>query len=291
MTASMNHPGKRRFGQTFLDFFVFSNLFIAICAVLMLQHTFHFILHQPTNLSLAGLVFSATICSYSFHWWLTQHSELPSPRIQWVKKYKIIHFILFFAGLAGSVYFFWPLRRHWIWIFAAVLATFIYSSPKIPHPLFRRLRKFAYGKTIFLALVWMYVTTVLPLAVSGAGWDKISLSFAAGRFFYIYPICILFDYRDREDDRATGIRSLITYLDERGIRWLFYASLVIYLICSLLLLAYGIGLLPVTLLLVPAFILAWIYPLALRNFSDIFYYFVLDGLMVLPSILMLVAGI
>ena len=90
-----------------------------------------------------------------------------------------------------------------------------FSADQICEFYFRVLRKVALGKTIFLAFVWMYVTTILPAIISDSEWNTSYVLFVVSRFFQIYAICILFDWRDREDDKADGIRSLITYLNEK----------------------------------------------------------------------------
>ncbi len=41
----------------------------------------------------------------------------------------------------------------------------------------------------------------------------------------------------------------------------------------------------ILLLLIPGIILAFLYPMARRNFSDYLYYFILDGLMMLSALL------
>ncbi len=264
---------------------------MAGCTLLMMNQVCQLLLHTKPGLPLAGFLFFSTLCSYSFHWYLTTGSLIPSPRIEWLKKNRPVHAVLFFAGLAGSVYFFWFLRESWQFIVPAVLATFLYSAPKIPHPLFHALRRVAIGKTIFLSLTWMYVTTILPVVISRAPWKADFTFFAAGRFFFIYSICILFDFRDRADDKANGIRSLITYFDEKGIRNLFVFSLFIFISTSLALLAYDYSPLSVCLLIIPAIITGLLYNYARKNFSDWLYYFALDGLLALSPLLMLVTGI
>lgn len=272
-------------------FFIYSNLFIAVCAVLMTDQTFHFLLNSDTHLYLAAFIFFSTLSSYSFHWWLTAHSAIPSPRIEWLQRNRPVHLILFIIGLAGSAIFFFCLLSYWPWLLIAAIVTFLYSAPKIPHQYFRALRKVALGKTIFLAFVWMYVTTVLPIIVSGQTWTLPFTFFVFSRFFLIYAICILFDYRDRQDDKIAGIRSLITYLSEKGITYLFIFSLLLYGVVTLLLPAYGYSWSSIALLLVPGIITAGLYNYARRHFADMFYYFILDGLMALSAILMLVTRI
>lgn len=276
---------------SFARFFVYSNFFIACCAILMVNQSFHVLLDSRSHIHLVSFVFFSTLCSYSFHWHLTSHSVLPSDRIHWMQRNKAVHPILFFIGLIGSTVFFYFLWPYWKWLSVAAIATFLYSAPKIPNRYFRALRKVALGKTIFLAFVWMYVTTVLPVVVSEKEWTFSFTLFSVGRFFLIYAICILFDYRDREDDKQAGIRSLITFFDEKGITIVFTLSLAIFTISTLLLLNEGFSALSVVALLMPGFITAFLYNYARKNFGDIFYYFVLDGLMAFSALLMLIPGI
>jgi len=169
--------------------------------------------------------------------------------------------------------------------------TFLYSAPKIPNKHFRALGKIALGKTIFLALVWTYVTVVLPIVINGNEWHPDFYLYALSRFFLIYAICILFDYRDREDDKSIGIRSLITWLSESGIRKLFILSILLFFLLTIGMLFYQYDLLTIFILLLPGIITAALYNYARKHLSDLLYYFVLDGLMALSALLMLLPEI
>jgi 4-hydroxybenzoate polyprenyltransferase len=257
----------------------------------MVYQSAHLFLYDAIPAAFFFFVFFATVCSYNLHWWLTTHSATGSERLQWAMENKQIHLILFIASSVGSVVFFFLLKQHWFWIGIGGGLTFLYTAPKIPRQFFRGLRKIAIGKTIFLALVWTYITSILPFIVSGHSWEAGFTWFACSRFFLIYAICILFDYRDREDDKADGIRSMITYFNERGINRLFVGSLVLYSFCTLMLIKSGLSVLKIVLLLIPGLLLATLYHYAKRNFSDYLYYLVLDGLMMLSAVLMLLWGI
>ena len=272
-------------------FFVYSNLFIAVCAVLMVTQTYQLLLHSDPDLYLLAFVFVATICSYSFHWYLSSDSAPDSSRSVWQKKNQYIHIILFVIGAIGSAIFFFLLSQHWFWLVLSAVPTFLYTAPKIPNKYFRQLRKIALGKTIFLAMVWMYVTTILPVEVNDQGWKADTTLFVISRFFLIYAICILFDRRDRHEDKAKGIRSLITYLNEKGIKTLFIFSLAVFAVSTVWLWNYGFSPLIIFLLLVPGIITAVLYRYSLRNVSDVLYYFSLDGLMALSSVLTLLTWI
>ena len=271
-----------------LAFLVYSNLFIAGCAVVMVDQTCRIILEEPVNTDFLFFVFFSTICSYSFHWYLTGPSVIPSERVRWLNKYRMVHSSLFVVGLTGSIYFFAMLRQHWHWLLLSAVVTFLYSAPKVPHPLFRMLRKVAFGKTIFLAMVWMMVTSLLPMLISDQRWRDQFTIFAINRFFFIYAICILFDYRDRADDKAAGIRSFITYLDEKGIAFIFVGSLLVFVASTVALYWYGYSLLSVIILLIPGIIVACLYNYARRHFADMFYYGLLDGMMAASAIVFLI---
>ena len=274
--------------QRLFRFFIFSSLFIALCAVLMVHQTFQlFDLSQP-GINLYGFIFFSTICSYNFHWYLTTHAAEPSQRIAWAQKYKNIHLFLFLIGLTGSSIFFITLLAHWQWILLAVFITFLYSAPKFPNEIFHFLKKIAFGKTIFLTTVWTYVTTLMPLLITDNDFTAATWLFTGSRFFLVYAICIIFDVRDKEDDKLDGIRSLVTYFDEQKIKLLFYGCLVVFAACTIGLKFHGYGLLTISMLLLPGIICGTIYNYAQKNHADIFYYFVLDGLMMLSALLMLV---
>lgn len=278
-------------GKKLFTFIVYSNLFIAGCAVLMVDQTYRLLLNDRIDIYYLFFVFFSTICSYSFHWYLTSSSIIPSPRIKWLEKNRYIHVILFFIGLTGAGIFFFYLLPHWHWLLISAFITFLYSAPKIPNRYFRMLRKVAFGKTIFLAFVWMYVTTVLPVIISDQEWNTGFVLFAFSRFFFIYVICILFDYRDKLDDKAAGIKSLITYLNDRGIVFMIFFSLLAFTVNTVMLYWFDYTIISITILLIPGAIIAFMYKYAMRKFSDTFYYVILDGLMAFSALLMLIQRI
>lgn len=273
-------------------FFIYSNLFIACCAVLMLAYTSSQLLHQTASFSLLAFVFFATISSYSFHWYLTPAADdFDSDRIEWLSGHKDVHLALFIVGILGAAFYGFKLYEHWPWLIFAAVITFLYSAPKIPHPWFRFLRKIAIGKTIFLAGVWMFVTSMLPLAISDKPWQAAFTLFCINRFFLIYAICILFDYRDREYDISVGIRSLITKLSERQINWLFAASILIFLTSSIAMSSVNQNRVSSAALIAPGLITAALYPYAKNRSSDMLYYFILDGLMAFSALIYYVSYI
>lgn len=266
-------------GRTLFDFFVFSSIYIALCALLMVGQSNYLLNLEYTKWPYFGFVFFSTICSYNFHWYLTPDVPTERIRVRWTQQHKTLHFLLFFIGLAGSAAFFFFLTKYWLWLGGGAILTFLYSAPKIRFRPFNWLRKIAIGKTLFLAFVWMYVTTIIPVALSEHPWTLNDLLFCANRFFLVYSICIIFDYRDRLNDRQEGIRSMITYFDEKGVDRLFYLSMALFLLTTLALAYIGFTIFVCISLLIPGTLTLALYRTAKANMSDYLYYFVLDGLM------------
>jgi len=185
----------------------------------------------------------------------------------------------------GALISFIPLIEDWLWIGISMILTFLYSAPKLPFRAAYFLRKIAVGKTIFLALVWMYVTSILPIIVSDVSWKTPHTLFCIGRFFFIYAVCIIFDFRDREQDKREGIKSMITYFNESGINSIFYGSIIVYFITTVALFSNGFSIPLIIVLLLPAFIVTGLYRYSKKNFSDYLYYFILDGMMAFSALL------
>lgn len=274
--------------RKFVDFFVFSSLYIALCAVLMTWQTTRLLLGAAPPDRLLGFVFFSTICSYNFHWYLSARAAGPSRRAQWTHRHKALHFVLYLTGVVGAAVYFLYLAHYFAALCFAIFLTFLYSAPKLPQQIFLQLRKIAVGKTLFLTFVWVYVTTVLPLIIAGASWDFSFVLFTASRFCLIYGICIIFDYRDRQEDKAHGIRSLITFLNEKGIDRLFGVSMAFFFLSNFALSFYHYPAYYIFLLVIPGIITTALYRVSKRNFSDDLYYIVLDGMMMFSGLLMFI---
>lgn len=273
--------------RALFTFFIFSSLYVGCCALLMIWQTNALLQVHAVDNVYYFFVFFATICSYNFHWYLTPADYSVSDRIQWGARHKTLQLGLTIAGGIGAVACFWMLRQHWLPLSGAAVLTFLYSAPKLPQRVFIWLRRIAIGKTVFLTFVWTYVTTLLPLFIEKEPLTLQVIWFTIHRFFLVYAICILFDYRDLESDRKEGIRSLITWLSSTNLKRLYILSLTFSAVFALGL--YAADQNPFALLLLaPVLLTALLTRYALHNRSDHFYYFVLDGMVMLSGLLHLV---
>jgi 4-hydroxybenzoate polyprenyltransferase len=254
----------------------------------MIWQTSRLLLDISPSTHLLGFVFFATICSYNFHWYLTPRSASLSRRVHWTHHHKLLHIVLYLVGAIGAIVYYFYLTEYTAALAFGALLTFLYSAPKLPQRIFRRLRHIAIGKTFFLTFVWVYVTAVLPIIVAGTLWNASFYWYIASRFFLIYACCLIFDFRDREDDRSEGIVSMVTVLSARQIDRLFIISMTLFFATSIALSWYHYPALYIILLLIPGVILAFLYPETKRNYSDYLYYVVLDGIVMLSGLLMLI---
>lgn len=251
----------------------------------MAWHSIALFAAAPLHYSFYAFLFFSTLTSYSFHWYFTQATPPFTGRMLWLKQNHQVHLLLFCISLVASIYFFTYLLPVWYWLIPAAVMTFLYSAPKIPLPAFKELRKIAIGKTAFLAFIWTYATTALPLVVTGQPFTGQMLLFTFSRFCLLYAICILFDYRDRNYDIENGIRSLITWLSPKKVFQLFWFSLFLCLLSTGLLFTGQLSILSFIILIIPVFITAALKNRSIQQPTDPLYYFVLDGVMAVSAVL------
>lgn len=190
-----------KYATDLFHFFVFSSLFIAIGAGFMGWQT-QVLFNLPFNINLLWFIFCGTMCSYNFHWFLSlPDSEKASPKSNFTLNNRSLHLVLSLGGFIGAVIFGLTLWEKVIYLMTTAFFTFLYSAPKIPHRALGFLKNIAVGKTIFLAAAWTHVTAVLPLLVESTEINGMAILYIINRFFFIYSICILFDFRDREEER------------------------------------------------------------------------------------------
>lgn len=273
--------------NTAFHFFVFTSVYIALVAVGMVHQT-SLLFNAIPSFSFYAFVFAGTLCSYNFHWYFTNVADdlEIKDKASWHIRYRKAHLILGLVAIICAVFFALQLLQHWVWLALTALFVFLYSAPKVPLSPFTRLKNIAYGKTVFLALAWMHVTTMLPLLIQEIDWQMPHYLFALNRFFLIYAICILFDLRDREQDQKEGIKSMITQMSKAQVSIIYFGILFFWGLTNLLLgLYFDLGVIISCLL--PGMVLLFGYKWFKKHQSDFVYYFILDGLMVISFPVML----
>lgn len=275
-----------KFIKSVFEYFIFGNFFIALCAVVMFLNTAYFF-SLSIDEAFIPFIFFSTLCSYSLHWYLTFHNNPVSARLIWTSRHRKLLLVLFVISLFCTVYYFIPIMRFYKTLLPVAFITFMYTAPKIPVQPFIFLKKIAVLKTTYLTLVWVFITAVLPVLVSGAGWKYEMTLFTINRFFLIFPICVLFDYRDRLEDKAEGIKNIATVISGRGLDYVFGVCMVLNFLTAYLFHEIMNNWYYLLSCVVPSFPLILTYKISKNSKSDFWYYFFLDGLMMLTGLLVL----
>jgi len=266
--------------------FIFGNIYISICAVVMCLYAFYTFNVEPDIIYLL-FVFFATMTSYSFHWYLTPDVSETSMRFKWViENRKLLQYFFLLSISATSVLLF-ILRDYFLILAITALFTFIYSAAKISRKPFIWLRKIVIRKTAYLAGIWTLVSVILPMIISKVEFSNSAVIFTINRFLLIYVICILFDHRDKEEDKRNGVKNLIGQMSIGSIRILYFLCLGLFFISSIMLFTRELDLIEFLILIIPGILLCFSFGHSISTRSDYWYYFYLDGLMMLSGFLYL----
>ncbi len=269
------------------DFYLYSNLHIALCAVALLNVSCS-ILQIQFSSHLYYLVFFGTLFLYCFQRLIgvikRERIDFLGDRNQWNFSHRKTLITLIFLSLFPLFYslFKLNLQSKLVILFAAILS-FVYAVPIIN---FRkkkiRARDFPIVKIFFIALVWVLITVFLPAIESKSVISVTQLVYwAVIVFLVIIALTIPFDVRDLEFDDAS-LRTLPMLMGEmRAVR---FAQLLL-LISSLILLFAPTKISP--LIFAPSYYLLWssFSILFLHNCSksksEYYFSFSVDGLIIL----------
>ena len=271
-----------RIGQTVADYLLFSNVFIACCALAMTSATAYlFALDLP--ISFFGLPFLGALCSYSLHSYLTTLADPTRRRLCWIDEHRKFLGLLFVGGAFIVILLLWRLRAYWLYWLPAAVVTFLYTAPKINRYPFIYLRKVAVLKTLYLALAWTYVTVLLPLLMSVTVWQERMSWWALNRFFWLYCVCFWFDYRDRAEDRQSRFLTLVAGMTERQATIFFSALVGGFTITLFQLYEHGYSASQLAKAALPVILLLLVISQLRHTTSDYWYYGYVDGLLLLSG--------
>lgn len=246
------------------------------------------ILFGSVNLRMLSFVFLSTLFTYFFHSLVNTIDPPASQRHSWNQRNRKFIFIMFLVFGLLTFITWWPFRHHPWPLIAAGAAAFLYTAPNLTFQPFYSLRRFAIGKTIYLALVWTYTTSLLPIMLAGVPVTNELIIFALSRFFLVYAICILFDRRDRVEDQAKGVRTLATLTHERNLSAIYFQSILLSITFSIWY-GYDGHTLTGVFLIIPSLLLIFLYPRKDSEWGELFYFVLLDGLMMLSAVLHAIA--
>jgi 4-hydroxybenzoate polyprenyltransferase len=284
--------------QSAFDFLLFSNIFMALCAVAQVLVTFHLIDVKPIP-TVTGLLFTSTLGIYNFSILLSKpkHPEKsPYRRVRWFFAHYRLMVTFTIVSLLSLVplFFLLSMESKILLVFLSILS-FGYSLPLFAvgdHKF--GLRNIPGLKPFLITLVWTMSCVLLPVLeaqdmhLSDISTRDITILIAK-RFLLIGALTIPFDIRDLFQDKHFGLKTIAVAWGEKNA----------YLFCQVLLVGY------VALLFlfrrngfnadflglsITAALMGWLIFRSKWEKNEYYYFFYLDGVLILQYVVLVVVG-
>ncbi len=196
-----------------IDFLLYSNLWIAVCAAALVMETDLLFAPQLSFHPLVWTVFFSTLFLYAVHRIIGVHISkgFISGRYLVIQKHE--WHILFYAMVSalGLAYFFLQLPTHLqVAILIAALPSLGYVFPVLGNK--KRIRDIHLVKIFLVAITWTFITIFLPIFEPGVHLRQSIIPLMLERFFFIFAITLPFDIRDLALDEFTKVKTIPSWL-------------------------------------------------------------------------------
>lgn len=225
----------KRLLDTIVEWMLYSNLFIAFCAICMVWLTRGAFGSEINTLHpYEWALFLATVSLYAFHRYIgivKIADVLRSGRFIVLSEYRshLLIYGLVSGAISGSILvYFYPLP-FLLMMMPAVVIGFLYILPVFPSS--RRLRDYAFIKIVLIGLAWAWLTVVMPLHEYGSDLNWEVLLFSLDRFLFIIAITLPFDIRDLEVDKIEGVKTFPMIFGEEWSKTSAIMCLLMGLVC------------------------------------------------------------
>lgn len=279
-----------------LDFILFSNVFMALCAVAQALVTFQLIDSKPVY-SVLGMLFAATLAEYNFSILISkpdQPQESPFRRVRWFFAHHrlMVTFTIVSVLVLIPLFLLLSMESRLLLIFLGVLSLG-YSIPLFTigdHKF--GLRHIPGLKPFLITLVWTLSCVMLPvLEAQDMHLTDISMRdttiLIAKRFLFVAALTVPFDIRDLFHDKQTGLKTIPVAWGEKNA----------YLFCQVLLGGYIVLLfmfrnngfnIDFLALSISAVLTGWLIFKSKREKDEYYYFFYMDGVLILQYIFLVV---
>jgi len=274
-----------------LDFLLFSNIFIGLCAAAQAGLTYHLI-HAECDKYVLGLLFCSTLSLYNFSMFLAkpQHPlKSPFRRVRWIfTNYRFMTTITLIAvvSLIPLGLFLTPASQVLMFFLGVIAVAYNLPLFSVGDKKFG-LRNIPGLKLFLIALIWSLSCVLLPILETGMPIPSSdTLVLIAKRFLFIAAITVPFDIRDLFQDRSNDLKTIPVVFGERKA----------YLFCQLLLLIYlsllflftksiDADFIGITLTII---LTGWLIFKSNFKKNEYYYFLFLDGTMILQLVMVMV---
>jgi 4-hydroxybenzoate polyprenyltransferase len=273
------------------NYIVFSNLFIAFCALAYAAKTSLLLYGDNGNIHVNLLVFFSILFMYCFHR-INKKNQLTSgeqkeERFTWSYDHKKTVYVLLAISLTGDAFqlLFLPFRT-WCVIIPVGALGLGYTFPVIPAKTgWKRLRDIYLLKTLCIAFAFSWLTTFLPVIFTESVSALVkppALFIFVRSFLFIAALCIPFDIRDIKYDQQKGLKTLPVIAGIKTSILIAIGLLILFLLLVIMQHYYlGLGLRETSALLLSGLITIAIMPFATPGRPKLFFHLMYDGGMLL----------
>ncbi len=266
-----------------LHFILSHSIFISVCAVALCYQSF-LLLNAAPDYTVFGFIFFSTLSSYNFYWLLSKYSFARPVDVRVFLRSNYSYVILFVLAGIGMLLGLLAMPHVLPYVLIGVLLTLLYSLPLWPSRLSAVLRRIGFIKTILLALTWAYVTTVIPAVAANvtAAWPLFLL--LAARCCFMLLLCLVFDMRDIRIDKLHSLHSLATDVSRPVLQRIMLLAFLLYMAAGFLLRYFYTDNYQLASFIITGAAVWIVYRLSLKQPGYVFYYFVVDGLMLFSAL-------
>jgi len=282
--------------QPIIDFVLFSNVFMSLCAVAQGLLTFYLIDSKPVY-SVLGLLFTSTLGIYNFCILISKPKspeKSPYKRIRWFfSHYRLMVTLTIVSMLSLIPLFFLISTASKILLVFLSILSFGYGLPlfSIGDQKFS-LRNIPGLKLVMITLVWTMSCVLLPILEAQAGQlATISMRdttiLIAKRFLFIAALAIPFDIRDLFQDKQLGLKTIPVAWGEKNA----------YLFCQVLLIGYVVLLFlfrdrgfttDFWALTLSVVLTGWLIFKSKWEKNEYYYFFYMDGVLILQYLFVII---
>jgi hypothetical protein len=265
-----------------LRFILSHSVFISFCAVALCFQT-DILLHTSSGIYIYGFIFFATLSSYNFYWLISKYSFSTDRALPVFIKKHFSYLSMFSVAAIGMLYCIYFLPYLYWYVAVAIALTLLYSLPLWPFKFTAFARKAGFLKTTLLSFTWAYVTIIIP-AIPVLHTEILPvISLFAARFFFMLLLCIIFDMRDMAIDKIHTLHSLATDVSHRTLKIIIAIVFILYAFTGVWVRIYFKDN-PQVIAFAITGIIVWIaYRFSFKKQGYFFYYFLVDGLMMVSA--------
>lgn len=289
----------KAFLRSILDFLLFSNLFIGLCAAAQTMVTYQLLDLEPDRF-IISFIFLSTLIIYNLSMLLAKPANpaaSPLKRVRWI----FSHHRLMVSITLISVLAIIPIGLFYLGMQAKILMAFtgvIACGYNFPFLILNNkkigLRNLPGIKLFLIAIVWAVSVVVLPIVQAESLYNiqipaTETFLLAAKRFLFIAAITIPFDIRDLFQDKLYELKTIPVIIGEKKARIFCLGLLVLYLLL-LILFSQRINL-EVIALTFSLVLTTWLIFKSTIEKNEYYYFLYLDGTMILQFLLLTMVSV